>query len=78
MSISRPTYDVVLHKTHLDVRKSKPDYIYKETWFHFHDKHYGNFYDMLLLAVDLPVMLVDHLERNPDTQLFRVKRGEYS
>ena len=36
-----------------------------------HDKHCETLYGMLPLAVGLPVMLVDHLDRNPDKQLLR-------
>ena len=41
----------------------------KEQWLKYHDKHCEKLYGMLPLAVGLPVMLVDHLDRNPDKQL---------
>ena len=47
----------------------------KEKWIHYHDKHCEKLYGMLPLAVGLPVMLVDHLDRNPAKQLLRGKEG---
>ena len=47
----------------------------KENWIHYHDKRCEKLYGMLPLAVGLPVMLVDHLDRNPTKQLLRGKEG---
>ena len=47
----------------------------KEKWIHYHDKHCEKLYGMLPLALGLPVMLVDHLDRSPDKQLLRGKEG---
>ena len=47
----------------------------KEKWIHYHDKHCEKLYGMLPLAVGLPVMLVDHLDRNPAKQLLRGIEG---
>ena len=47
----------------------------KEKWIHYHDKHCEKLYGMLALAIGLPVMLVDHLDRNPEKQLLRGKEG---
>ena len=48
----------------------------KEKWIHLHDKHCAKLYGMLPLAIGLPVMLVDHLDRNPQKQLLRGKSGQ--
>ena len=47
----------------------------KVKWLTYHDKNCDKLYGMLPLAVGLPVMLVDHLDRNPEKQLLRGKTG---
>ena len=47
----------------------------KEKWIPYHDKHCEKVYAIIQLALGLPVMLVDHLDRSPDKQLLRGKEG---
>ena len=47
----------------------------KVQWLTYHDKHCEKLYGILHLAVGLPVMLIDHLDRNPEKQLLRGKLG---
>ena len=41
----------------------------------YHDKNCGNLYGMLPLAVDMPIVLLDHVDRSPSRQLLRGKQG---
>ena len=60
-------------------RSTRPSRISKQAilakdkikWLTYHDKHYDKFNGMFPLAVGLPVMFVDHLDRNPETVVAR-------
>ena len=47
----------------------------KRRWLTWHDKDCGSLYGMLPLVKDMPVMLQDHVSRNPEYLLLRGKRG---
>ena len=47
----------------------------KARWLQDHDKHGGNLYGILPLALGMPMALTDHIDRNPEKQLLRGKIG---
>ena len=59
-----------------DVFKATPcDAGSKLEWLKRHDKESGNLYGMLPLIHGMPVVLTDHLDRNPGKNLLRGSRG---
>jgi len=47
----------------------------KKEWLQHHDKECGGLYGMLPLVKGLPVMLTDHVDRNPQKNLLRGRKG---
>ena len=54
---------------HPDICKAKLQ------WLQRHDRDCGNLYGMLPLIVGMPVVLTDHLDRNPNINLLKGKLG---
>ena len=59
-----------------EVLKATPcDASAKLKWLNRHDRESGDLYGMLPLVRDMPVVLTDHLDRNPEENLLRGSRG---
>ena len=59
-----------------DVLKSQPcDAAAKAKWLTRHDRESGDLYGMFLLIKGMPVVLTDHIDRNPGKTLLRCSLG---
>jgi len=59
-----------------EAMQERPDLmLQKLSWLQRHDRESGDLYGMLPLIVGMPVVLTDHLDRNPEKQLLRGKMG---
>ena len=47
----------------------------KKKWLTRHDRECGDLYGMLPLVEGMPVMLTDHVDRNPEKNLLRGRIG---
>jgi len=55
---------------------SEPDLLHKKReWLKRHDRECGNLCSMLPLVAGMPVTLTDHIDRNPQKNLLRGRRG---
>ena len=48
----------------------------KLKWLTYHDKNCGSLYGMVPLALGMPIVLLDHIDRRPDRMLLRGKQGK--
>ena len=56
--------------------RERPDAVLqKKQWLMRHDRECGDLYGMLPLIEGMPVMLTDHVDRNPDKMLLRGRIG---
>ena len=47
----------------------------KERWLTYHDRSTGDLYGMLPLAVGMPVILLDHIDRSREKKIAERKNG---
>jgi hypothetical protein len=60
----------------VDALAAEPDLLHKKReWLKRHDRECGNLCSMLPLVAGMPVTLTDHIDRNPQKNLLRGRRG---